>query len=315
METESIMSKDDTKILKGIAILFILLGHMNYFTWGGAGGVIIFLIISGYGNYKSLTINGIKGYWQKKITSIWIPYIIVGVYDTFVFSLSKTPEIIATITGMYSPYVADKTMWYISYILIWLLFLYLPFVIAGMTHKSKWLERGLTIIIMILAVIVTNRLTVLGYWHSGAGVDLYVAAFPIGVLLAIMDDVKIPQRIRCIFLCLLLFVSAIIFTNKYQRETSQLLAFSMAVIPISLTMLTSERIQKWRISRPLKWLGNYSYSIYLIEGIVINFARKSLFGRLEYQPIIDAFSIGFILIVAFLFQQLNDIMRKRSSPM
>ena len=68
------LSKEQTLLLKGIAILMVILGHMSYITWGGAGGVTIFLILSGYGIHESFKKNGLKNYWKKKISTFAAHY-------------------------------------------------------------------------------------------------------------------------------------------------------------------------------------------------------------------------------------------------
>lgn len=58
------MKKEDTLALKAIAIIFVLLGHLNYLDSSGAWGVHIFLILSGYGLETSYQWNGLKDYWK-----------------------------------------------------------------------------------------------------------------------------------------------------------------------------------------------------------------------------------------------------------
>lgn len=56
------ISRNNTNILKGIAIFFVLFGHMGYIDNGGAWGVHIFLIISGYGVFNSASNNELNEY-------------------------------------------------------------------------------------------------------------------------------------------------------------------------------------------------------------------------------------------------------------
>lgn len=62
----------DTYALKGIAILFVLLGHMGYLDASGAWGVHIFLIVSGYGLYCSEKKSGIDSFWRKRILAVYL---------------------------------------------------------------------------------------------------------------------------------------------------------------------------------------------------------------------------------------------------
>lgn len=48
------ISEDGTQVLKGIAIILVILGHLGYLDMPGVGGVHIFLILSGYGIYCSV---------------------------------------------------------------------------------------------------------------------------------------------------------------------------------------------------------------------------------------------------------------------
>ena len=65
-------SKDVTNIIKGIAILIIVLGHAGNRIPGsriltplGAVGVGMFLICSGYGLEKSYIKNGLSEFWSN----------------------------------------------------------------------------------------------------------------------------------------------------------------------------------------------------------------------------------------------------------
>ena len=65
-------------VLRGIAILLVLLGHTKIVRLGGAGGVALFLIVSGYGLHCSWESGGPEGYWRKRAQKVWLPYFFVG---------------------------------------------------------------------------------------------------------------------------------------------------------------------------------------------------------------------------------------------
>lgn len=68
-----------SEYIRGIAIVFVVLGHILGGTFGmidthitsilGIGGVTIFLLLSGYGLYQSYQKSGLQGsaYWDKKL--------------------------------------------------------------------------------------------------------------------------------------------------------------------------------------------------------------------------------------------------------
>ena len=89
MNKEKLLNLDNNKslFLKGIAILLVLIGHTfgsNYKL--GVFGVNLFLILSGYGIYKSFNKNGLKDYFKKKIEKVYIPYLLVTIAKYLPFS-------------------------------------------------------------------------------------------------------------------------------------------------------------------------------------------------------------------------------------
>ena len=66
------IEKEASLALKGIAILLVLLRHLGYVPWSDAGGVNLFLILSGYGLTCSIGENGLKDYGIKKFHKIWL---------------------------------------------------------------------------------------------------------------------------------------------------------------------------------------------------------------------------------------------------
>lgn len=80
-----VLSRVCTDIYRGWAIIIIMVGHVSVcWNWVGFGpfggtGVAIFLLLSGYGLHESFKKNGLKGFWQKKLMRIALPYILFRV--------------------------------------------------------------------------------------------------------------------------------------------------------------------------------------------------------------------------------------------
>ena len=70
-----VLSKEKTRILKGVAILFVLLGHMGILDGAGTWGVHIFVFLSGYGLLCSAEKTELANYWKKRIGNVYIPYL------------------------------------------------------------------------------------------------------------------------------------------------------------------------------------------------------------------------------------------------
>lgn len=98
------INRISSEYLRGLAIVFVVLGHILGGTFGvidehttsllGIGGVNIFLLLSGYGLYCSYRKNGVQGkkYWDKKIEKVFIPYaVITVVYYLYMMLLGVAP--------------------------------------------------------------------------------------------------------------------------------------------------------------------------------------------------------------------------------
>lgn len=59
------ISKQQSLIIKAVAIIFVIMSHTGVFPCGGAIGVHLFLIVSGYGIYCSLE-KGTDDYWKRR---------------------------------------------------------------------------------------------------------------------------------------------------------------------------------------------------------------------------------------------------------
>ena len=178
-ERVPLLSLDRRKstILRGVAILYVLLGHAGYLAWGGAGGVALFLLLSGYGLECSYAEKGLERYWQKRLFKVWLPYVFVGIFDVLALRVEGSYEIFCTVVGLDFYMNADKTMWYISYILLWYAAYYL---LAGLTRHAGERRIGTAVRIagLFLFSFVFYRLSLLGVWDGTSGAKRYVIFFP-----------------------------------------------------------------------------------------------------------------------------------------
>lgn len=123
----SFMSIDITNILRGVAILLVILMHAScgagqrMFTPLGGIGVALFLILSGYGLTISYKRNGINHFWKKKVSRIFIPYALL----LFAVIIIKSDyERLFSIDFLLDLMCLKTSYWYIAflvynYILFW----------------------------------------------------------------------------------------------------------------------------------------------------------------------------------------------------
>ena len=116
---EFMLTKQKTSIIKGIAILLVMLSHCGLMECGGAIGVDLFLVVSGFGIYISSN-KDIDKFWKKRVTSVYCPYL----FSTLVFLIIRITlgfrptifQVLISILGLDFNMNIDPTMWYISYI-------------------------------------------------------------------------------------------------------------------------------------------------------------------------------------------------------
>ena len=125
---------NSTIIMKGIAITFVVLGHLEIIEKAGLIGVSIFLCLSGYGLACSYERHRLDNYWIKRIRGVFIPYFVCNIFISlfsFVFNYKNFREftitdIFCAVLGINIKSPLDPTMWYIHYIFI----MYIMFIIS-----------------------------------------------------------------------------------------------------------------------------------------------------------------------------------------
>lgn len=254
-------------MLKGAAILLVLLGHAGIVRQGGAGGVALFLILSGYGLNSACEARGLDGYWQRRIRKVWLPYFFIGLLDVFLLGPRGAAGVLCTLLGLDLGLIADLTMWYISYIFFWYLAYYLA---ARLTGKIRTLHRRrlALICLLVLACVPCLLLGRQGFWHAESGSKAYFFCFPLGAALSCLRERKGSRGVRIgVWTAVLLGCSAYLcLPYLHIRDVSYLFATSMAGAAIAAAQLLPIG---GLVRRLLLWVGEYSYPIYLIEGLFL----------------------------------------------
>lgn len=303
----AIIDKKLTCQLKGMAIIFVVLAHMTlmYYldlkTIGnfGAIGVDIFLILSGYGIYKSYTKKGIcKQFVVKRLKTIYVPFIIVVLFEVLWRFHSENAHysvyrLITFFTGFDVKRILDGTYWYISYIILW----YLIFIIVYKFSKYKILNLILLFYFAYLFKVskFIDPVKDLSWQYS-----IHFIAFPIGVLVASYERkiVKLLANNVYKLVIAILVVGSISahYVFSYNSDYYWLYNFNVAMFFI----VTAIFLQSLGfMSKFLNFVGDISYEIYLVEMqilIYINF--PSLVGNKFLGNVIEilcCFAVGFIL--------------------
>lgn len=114
-DTPIFLDRNYTTALKGVAILFIMYGHCACLWHGGrltspfgGVGVSLFLILSGYGLNESYLKRGLDGFWKKRISKVYIPYIIAALMLVLAGNISVSGGVILCYNAPY---------WFVTYII------------------------------------------------------------------------------------------------------------------------------------------------------------------------------------------------------
>ena len=261
------LRRDESTMLKGIAILLVLLGHAEIITMGGAGGVALFLILSGYGLHSSCESRGLDAYWRKRIQKVWLPYFFVGLLDVFLFKVRTTGALLCTLTGLDLGLIADLTMWYISYIFFWYLAYYAGAKLTGKLQGPYRRRLALTCL-LVLSCVPCLYLARTGFWHRGSMSRAFFFCFPLGVIMSCLREFRVSRNLQISFwVAVLLGCSAYLCLPYLHAQTlTYFTAMSMAGAAIAvLQLLPVGSLPK----RLLLWVGEYSYPIYLFEGLFL----------------------------------------------
>ena len=176
------ISKEQSSFIKGIAIIEVIFGHCGLVECGGAIGVDLFLLISGYGIYLSYTKTDGNRYWIKRVESVYFPYLFCTlcfiVYRIIIGNNMTWPQIIVSLLGLDFDLNLDPTMWYISYVFVMYIFAW------GYIELSK--TKRFIGFFMVWGIVLF--VTTCGYkyliWHKGTIAWAYGLTFPLGLLLA-----------------------------------------------------------------------------------------------------------------------------------
>ena len=300
------LNQEKTMQLKGLAIIFVLLGHLGYIFFAGAWGVNLFLILSGYGVYLSYSKKGLKEFFPKKIIKIYLPYLIYAIIivcyylytNHFVFSRKI---VLATLLGLDIDSNLDKSMWYISFIFLEYILFFIIAILVKKVNKIISKEKFIFFAMIISSVLLMNFFNFNLLWHVNSGVTFYVFAFPIGVILAIIKDWKVNEDFREMLFVLASIICLIITICLYNNCNSfyQYFIYSLAVP--GLIILISQTLKTFKSNKILEFFGKYSFYIYLWEYFLINMKNTWLIP-FKYLVIIDIVYLLLCVIVAYYYK-------------
>ena len=283
------LNRGSGELLRGVAIFYVLLGHTGYIEWGGAAGVVLFLILSGFGIDQSCQKHGMERYWQKRLQRVWLPYIPIGLIGIMMKRVYNPGGIICTILGLDFNRIADKTMWFVSYVLFWYAAYCILTCILCKVRKGKLKSMTMLAGLLLFGFFIRWLYTKGIVWHENSCADNYFFCFPLGVALSELSRVRIQRSGRIILWAVFTFLCLTYVMRVYPRAAHVPTMAAMGLFPVFA--LQCIKI-KGKTAFFFRWFGRYSYPIYLFEGLVLE-KRMVWFAPLGAQVLID---LAFIVI-------------------
>jgi peptidoglycan/LPS O-acetylase OafA/YrhL len=296
--------------LRAAAVLFVMIGHASPSTApGGAVGVSLFFVISGYLICSillrdgMLTIPNVAKFWVRRVARIYPMYVAqIAILWLWLYR-DGADKFYLEIPGLLT-FTSDFGVWFgYSFGVLWSLAVEFWFYItfpALLLIARKTGYPVLCFLVLVLASIVarlahTESLT-LAYYHQfliGAIIALWSSDQKVPKILA--NDVAFNASVAVLALCVAIPVTARNLTGYFQGT--------------SAALATGALICFWlqrppRASLPIvQGIGSISYSAYLLHPIVIDYIWKNKQHLPNHIPTFLAISLGASLVTYFLVER------------
>lgn len=280
-----LLSKKDSQMIKGIAIISVIASHMAYIISIpskielllhplGYLGVSLFLAISGYGCAASYWNTKTKNlaFLKKRIAKI-LPLLIVTTWGAVILNYILYDghefdglEVVWNSLGLINS--IGRFTWYIGFQYFW----YFWFSIFETKNQGIYLWGA--VIVYIISFTVKCPSIQFDMW------GLNCLSFPIGVWIAI-NGANIKRHLNEIKQWKVLLVTAGCFGSAFvfcyfvlhnpselvvQNATKSMVSASFVILVITFFVVHRSLIEKSAIGWGLQIVGNISYELYLIHG-------------------------------------------------
>lgn len=299
-KSEIIFSRNQSALLKGLAILLVIINHLGE-CFGfpgplGAIGVSMFLMLSGYGLNESFNIKkNTTGYWHNKFIGVYLPYMFLSIPTIFIFEGLNFKLLLNNFT-LYQPYY--QYGWYLNILLI----LYFVFWLSASIRRTSYR----------LAVIGVSAIFIFLFYNNIGKIQGF--SFFLGVILSQYKSFAIKLRNYWMLWIGLGIMSYFLFRCSYFLPYP---AWALRMWSVSffigngLCLLFSALFdRKFQI---LKFIGTISFELYIIHGYYIPVVKqsKSLGSVFMFLILTGISSYVYFLV----WQHIKKRFTKQSTPL
>lgn len=294
-----ILSFNTSTILRGIAILLVILQHLggsfgtNLLTPLGGTGVAIFLVLSRFGLNESFKKKGLDYYWRNRIIRVFIPYfILISIISCFSENFNIRTYLL-DIFGIKTSY------WYIAF----LLKQYILYYIA-----TRFFYKFRLQIIFIVSIIF---IFILPNIEAEQGLS-----FLLGVLISenynkvCSSKLFTKSMLMFSFFCIgsiFLAIKQLPIIREYEDRFIYNWVQLFIKLPYAIFFILI--IHKLSIfnRKFLTFTGMISYELYLVHMIFLKYIDMKLINA--FIVLIVSFALSYLFYL--LNQQINTFLRKR----
>ena len=292
---DNYFSVDQTRSIKGVCAVFILLSHvctyladtfhaLFLFKYAGAIMVAGFFLVSGYGlQYGVMNKeNYLKGFFSKKMLSLAVPYYIINFFY-IVTNHMDIKTILASLFGYY--------LWFMMAIAIF----YTGFFLCNKLFGKKWSCVAMTVFVLCY-IVVMNRLHFGFWWYNSC------LAFAAGIWICQMKDsftafFKKHWGIKTLILIAVFAISYAWYCHYNHQETLLMLVVSL-INTTTFAVLIPVFSIKVQLKNPILYFcGGLSLELYLTHALWITWLRNGFWYSLA-PSLLNKDAVYFFAILA-----------------
>ncbi|MCI9078404.1 MAG: acyltransferase [Lachnospiraceae bacterium] len=318
------MDKEQTKMLKGIAILMVVIGHIGSFSGLlpfiplGACGVYIFLFLSGYGLMRSAYEKGLQGYWIKRTRNVYFPYLAVLVFVLILSAITKNGVNASFIKYLFFIDYPFGEYWYLLLQMEW----YIVFFLIWNVKLKFLLDLKLILLMMIVSdilIISINMPDRKFVWTFGAFVlGCSIGNYGIQVF-SRMCNIYITAGFMAV-IAIAMVIKKLPWVEAHELGVADTICQIMIVFCAATLVIiyVGVGIVKWLygIKTMLLVMGRYSYEIYLTHSVYIemlkNVAEKPIKEKLLVILVFIGLTFVSTLMLRHFMRQMDKIYHRKA---
>lgn len=302
------LSNKSTKSLKGLLAILIIFHHVSQrittgenfsnFTYMGWYIVALFFFLSGYGLYfqYSNNVNYMENFLRKRLTRIFIPfYVFIVIYVVYRATLGAVINVDFFLSFWENHGNIIYNGWFINSILVLYVIFYVSF-------KRKDSKASVSVLIALTLVYIFWK----AYRNHGAWEYVSIMSFLLGMFWMkkrnVIDKFIERNYFICLFsLSILMYIfqhydvvmKKIDITNKYVYYG--IIGNLCTMVFVVYFLLLTNKLNF--SNKYLDFLGDISFEIYMIHGLVIHYLGKFFVS----SPVNDVTYTIIVLLVSVVF--------------